>query len=74
MKKEMKTMLDANISDVKNRCEVEVNNLIEQAKVEDKQLSLQEAAHDIRFLYDSFVEAGFSEEQAWEILKIQLSK
>ena len=74
MKKEIRATLDANISDVKKRCEAEVTNLIESAKTDCKKIAIQEAACDIRFLYDSFVEAGFNEEEAWEILKIQLSK
>jgi len=29
---------------------------------------------DIKAVYDSFIRAGFTEEQAWEIVKIQMSK
>ena len=33
-----------------------------------------ESARDLKAAYDCFVRAGFTEEQAWEIVKIQISK
>lgn len=41
-------------------------NMIESEKIE----GYHKAATDLRLMYDSFIESGFSEEQAWELTKM----
>lgn len=45
----------------------------ELRKVEEHEKNL-ELARTIRDLYDSYIEAGFTEEQAWEIFIAQVKR
>ena len=54
----------------KTQLEDEIQNLKKQIRDVEKCEQHYQAAADIRDVYDSFVEVGFTEDQAWEIVKI----
>ena len=53
----------------KAELEVEIKSLKDELDAQSKKEQLDKAATDLRKNYDSFVNAGFSEEQAWEITR-----
>ena len=54
--------------------EIEIKALRQQIDKQARDEQLDKTAQDIKAVYDSFIRAGFTEEQAWEIIKIQISK
>ena len=53
----------------KAELEVEIKLLKNELNAQSKKEQLDKAATELRDTYDSFVKAGFSEEQAWEITR-----
>lgn len=54
--------------------ESEIEALRQQIDNQARDEQFDKSAQDIKAVYDSFIRAGFTEEQAWEIVKIQMSK
>ena len=54
--------------------ESEIKALRQQIDNQARDEQFDKSARDIKAVYDSFIRAGFTEEQAWEIVKIQMSK
>ena len=52
--------------------EKEVSELKEQAKKAEKYEQFDEAARDVKAMYDSIVNAGFSEDQAFTLINTSL--
>ncbi len=52
--------------------EAEIAELKHQLADRKTSDAFDKAAGDVRKMYDAFINAGFTEEQAWEILTIQL--
>lgn len=50
--------------------EEEMKNLEEQREQALKEEKFDEAAQELRNMYESHIRAGFSEEQAWELVRI----
>ena len=50
--------------------EEEMRNLEEQREQALKEEKYDEAAQELHNIYQSYISAGFSEEQAWELVKI----
>ena len=48
----------------------EIKNLENELKLAEKNEHYHQTAADIRNTYNAFVDAGFTEDQAWEIIKI----
>lgn len=51
-------------------CEEAIEQMKEKMAKSEKIESYHEAANDLRLMYDSFIESGFNEEQAWELTKM----
>ena len=69
-----KSELIAEIEKTKAEHEEKLAGLHEQIKVEAMKERHLETAKEVKSVYDSYVEAGFTEEQAWEIVTILLKK
>ncbi len=52
----------------------EKSNKIKKKMKLPKKKQYEELANDAMVFYQSFIEVGFSEKQAWEILKISINK
>lgn len=57
----------------KAELESEIKELKAQISNQEKVEQCDRAASDLRQMYESYVNAGFTEEQAWELLTIQLN-
>lgn len=53
----------------KTELEAEIKLLKDELNAQSKKEQFDKAAMEVRESYDSFVKAGFSEEQAWEITR-----
>lgn len=51
-------------------CEEAIEQMKKEAAEAEKVDSYRKAAIDLRCMHDSFIEAGFNEEQAWELTKM----
>ena len=49
--------------------EIEIKALRQQIDKQARDEQLDKTAQDIKAVYDSFIRAGFTEEQAWELTK-----
>lgn len=51
------------------------DDFFEQKELQRIQLErdCHDTAHSIKVMYDSYIEEGFTEEQAWELVKIAVS-
>jgi hypothetical protein len=56
----------------KAELEAEIKELKAQISDQEKVEQCDKAASNLRRMYDSFINAGFTAEQAWEMLTIQL--
>ena len=74
MREDIKANLESQIKAAKAFCDSEIARMNEEAKQEDKLVNFQNSAHDLRTLYESFIDVGFTEEQAWELIKIIIAK
>lgn len=61
------------ISELHKKQTEEMRTLEEQREQAIKAEKHDEAAQELHNLYDSYIRAGFSEEQAWELTKIIVS-
>lgn len=74
MREDIRTNLDSQIKAAKAFCESEIARMTEEAKQTDKSETYRIAAHDLRELYINCIDVGFTEQQAWELIKILLAK
>lgn len=74
MRPDIKANLKSQIESTKAHCESEIERLTEEAKQFDKRESFHTAACDLKDLYESYLVVGFTEEQAWELIKILVAK
>ena len=74
MRQDIKSDLKARIESAKAYCESEIARMTEEAERTDKTESGRVAACDLRNLYLNFINEGFTEQQAWELIKILVAK
>ena len=74
MRKDIATNLASQIKSAKAFCESEIARMTEEAEQNDKSETYRVAAHDLHELYNNFIYEGFTEEQAWELVKIVTAK
>ena len=60
--------------EIAKRLNAEISHLKEVAEQDSRMLDFGQAASDLYNLYCAFIDAGFTEQQAWEIVKISISK
>lgn len=65
--------LTQQIADCHHFHENEMKNLEEQREQAIKEEKYDEAAQELHNMYDSYIRAGFTEEQAWELVRIVMS-
>lgn len=70
MKKETKARIEANAADMRNRCEEETSRMTEEVAQADAHEDMMKSAGTAPDMYMSYIEAGFTEEQAWELTTI----
>lgn len=70
MKKETKARIEANATDMRNRCEEEISRMAEEITQADTHEDIRKSAVQLHDMYMSYIEAGFTEEQAWELTTI----
>lgn len=74
MKPDIKADLKARIESAKAYCDSEIARMTEEAERADKNENVRTAARDLRDLYLNFINEGFTEQQAWELIKILVAK
>lgn len=74
MRPEIRSDLKAQIESARAFCESEIVRLTEEAELNDRSKTSLSAAAQLHELYDNFTTVGFSEEQAWELIKIVAAK
>ena len=74
MREHIKTNLDSQIKAAKAFCESEIARMTKEANQIDKSETYRSAANDLRELYINYIDVGFTEEQAWELIKILVAK
>ena len=65
--------LTQQIADCHKFHEENMRNLEEQREQAIKEEKYDEAAQELRNMYDSYIRAGFTEEQAWELVTIVMN-
>ncbi len=73
MKSKERIALEDKVNALRSECEEKVASMVEDAEKQAHLHTCYEAAENIRDLYEAYVTAGFTEEQAWELLKITLT-
>lgn len=73
MKSKERLALEDKDNALRSECEEKVASMVEDAEKQSQLHSFYEAAENIRDLYEAYVTAGFTEEQAWELLKITMT-
>lgn len=84
MRKEIKANMEAQIASLKERTEVnlsqesnyaqaEIERIMADAQAESDRLDTEKAAQSTFDIYQSYIKAGFSEEQAWTLVQIVMS-
>jgi hypothetical protein len=74
MKPTIKTYLDSQIESAKACCENEIARMTEDAERANRSEETRDAACALYELYTHFIDAGFTAEQAWELVKITVAK
>ena len=74
MRPDIKVDLKERIEEVKAHCEREIARITEEAEREDKNRANFTTADDLHNLYCNLQNAGFDAQQAWELIKIMVSK
>lgn len=62
--------LTVQIKELHEKQTEEMRSLEEQREAALKEEKFDEAAVELRNMYNSYVKAGFTEEQAWDLIKI----
>lgn len=74
MESKERIALEDKINTLRSECEEKVASMMEDAEKQSRVHTYYEAAEVIRDVYEAYLTAGFTEEQAWELLKITLYK
>lgn len=74
MRREIEANLKADIERAKANYENEIAMMTEQAEKFEKDRLFYKAADDLYCLYRNYIDVGFTDEQAWELIKILVSK
>lgn len=61
-------------TETREEMERKIKALRNDIEIATRNEQFDKSAQEIKAVYDSFVKAGFTEEQAWEIIKIQMAK
>lgn len=73
MKSKERIALEDKVNTLRSECEEKVATMVEDAEKQSKLHLCYETAESIRDLYEAYITAGFTEEQAWELLKITMT-
>lgn len=73
MKSKERIALEDKVNALRSECEEKVATMVEDAEKQSKLHDYYEAAEIVRDVYEAYVTAGFTEEQAWELLKINMT-
>lgn len=73
MKSKERIALEDKVNALRSECEEKIATMVEDAEKQSKLHNYYEAAETIRDIYEAYVTAGFTEEQAWELLKINMT-
>lgn len=74
MKSKERIALEDKVNALRSECEEKVAELAQDAEKQSKINAVYEAAENVHDLYEAYIAAGFTEEQAWELLKLSLIK
>ena len=74
MRKDIEAALKADIERAKANCENEITTITEDAKRRDEEENHRKIAQSLYSLYITYIEVGFTEEQAWELVKSLVEK
>ena len=74
MRREIEANLKADIERAKANYENEIAMMTEQAEKFEKDRLFYKGADDLYCLYRNYIDVGFTDEQAWELIKILVSK
>lgn len=70
MNEERARRLQREIEAARAQCENEIECMTAAAREEEEQEEIFAAARTVRSLYDAYLTTGFTEAQAWELVKI----
>lgn len=73
MKKETQKKIEAQANAMREECEAEISRMTEEVSTNERMESYDKCATELHAQYTSFVNAGFTEEQAWELVKTIVS-
>lgn len=65
--------LEDKVSALRSQCEEQVAEIMADAAKKAQQNEIYKGAEMTHDLYEAYIAAGFTEEQAWELVKIMLS-
>ena len=74
MRREIEANLKADIERAKANYENEIAMMTEQAEKFEKDRLFYKGSDDLYCLYRNYIDVGFTDEQAWELIKILVSK
>lgn len=74
MKKEIEAILKADTERAKANYENEIAMATERAEQFEKENQFRNAANDLFRLYRNYIDVGFTDEQAWELVKSLVAK
>ena len=74
MREDIRHNRDARIESAKELCKSEIARITEEAEQIDKRETRRAVAPELFELFREYIEVGFTEEQAWELIKISIPK
>lgn len=74
MRKDIAANLASQIKSAQAFCESEIARMTEEANQTNRTETYRVAARDMHEVYVQFMREGFTEEQAWELVKIITAK
>ena len=60
-------------AEMRGRCEEEITQMTEEVKTEAEKEQNRKSAAALYDMYQSYIEAGFSKEEAWELVRILIT-
>lgn len=72
-KTQAQKFIENRAAEMRNSCEEEISRMTEEVKVEEQKETNRKTAAGLYDIYQSYIEAGFSKEEAWELVKILMS-
>lgn len=73
MRSDIKKQLEANIDSIRNQCDTDVERTTAEAQEVNDKLETEKAGEATWNIYQSYIKAGFTEEQAWTLVQIVMS-